>query len=222
MPNYRVHHLVYSRSLRILWMLEEMGATYEIVTYHRDKAFRAPPELEEIHPLGRAPVLEADGVVMAESGAILEFLADHHPELRPEPGTPEHQNFRFWMHYAEGSIMPPLLVRLLFDKVGSAKVPFFIKPVVKGIVDKVDKSYTDDQVGRHLRFMNQQLADREYFVGDTFSAADIQMIYAVDAGLERGRVDGLTNLSRWQERMADRPAYQRALEKGGPALPPAR
>lgn len=219
MPEIIVHHLKYSRSLRVLWMLEEMEADYSIVEYRRDRNFRAPPELENAHPLGRAPVVEVDGQTLAESGAILEFLADLHPALRPEAGTPELQQYRFWMHYAEGSLMPPLLVRLIIDNIRDAPVPFFLKPVTRTIAGKVDASYTDDQLGRHLRFVNDELGKRPYFVGDAFTAADIQMVYGVEAALDRSRVEGLDNLAAWHARVSARPAYRRALEKGGPAMP---
>jgi glutathione S-transferase len=220
MSQITVHHLIYSRSLRILWMLEEMEADYQLVEYHRDKDFRAPPELEQAHPLGRAPVVEVDGKVLAESGAILEFLADRHPALRPEPGTEAHQDYRFWMHYAEGSLMPPLLVQLIMANIRNAKVPFFLKPITRRIADTVDANYTRDQLGRHLRFVNAELANRPYFVGETFTAADIQMVYGVEAALERSGFEGLENLATWYERVSARPAYQRALAKGGPAMPP--
>ena len=214
-----VHHLIYSRSLRVLWMLEEMDTPYTLREYHRDENFRAPKSLEAIHPLGRAPVLEMDGRVLAESGAILEALADRAPELRPEAGSPALQDYRFWMHYAEGSLMPPLLIRLLIDQVRHAKVPFFIKPITRQIAQKVDDAYTDDQLERQLRFVDAHLASRAFFVGDSLTAADIQMVYAVEAGLGRGRVPDLPHAAAWLERMQARPAFQRAVDKGGPALP---
>ncbi len=219
MPQITVHHLNYSRSQRLLWMLEEMGIDYDMVTYERDRSFRAPPALARVHPLGRAPVVELDGQVLAESGAILERLADLHSALRPAPGSPEHQEYRFWLHYAEGSLLPPLLVRLIVDRIREASVPFFLRPVTRGIADKVDANYTDDQVALHLRFVDDHLADRAYFVGDDLTAADIQMGYPVEAALQRGRVEGLENLRAWHDRMASRPAYQRARDKGGPAMP---
>ncbi|TNE91009.1 MAG: glutathione S-transferase [Deltaproteobacteria bacterium] len=201
-------------------MLEEMGVDYEIVEYKRDRHFRAPPELEKAHPLGRAPVLEVDGRVLAESGAILEFLADMHPALRPEAGTPEFQDYRFWMHYAEGSLMPPLLVQLIMGQIRDAKVPFFLKPITRSIADNVDAKFTNDQLGRHVHFVDQQLAGHTYFVGNQFTAADIQMVYAVEAVLERSGIGGVDHLAAWHARVASRPAYKRALEKGGPAMPP--
>jgi glutathione S-transferase len=211
-----VHHLEYSRSSRILWMLEELDLDYELRTYKRDRHFRAPPELAEVHPLGRAPLVTVGDQVLAESGAIIEYFADHHPQLRPAESL---QDYRFWLHYAEGSVMPPLLVRLVIDNVRNAKLPFFIKPVARGIADKVDARYTDDALALHLGFMNDALQSREWFAGDAFTGADVQMLYAVLAGLGRGRVDELGNLEAWVKRVEARPAYQRAVEKGGPALP---
>jgi glutathione S-transferase len=215
-----VHHLEYSRSLRILWLLEELELDYAIERYARDKNFRAPPSLERVHPLGRAPAVEVDGQVLVESGAVIQHFVELHGRLGPS--KPEDRaRFLFWLHYPEGSAMPPLLVRLIFDRMKAAKLPFFVKPIVKGIVKKVDGAFTGPELARHLGFIDAQLATGPYVLGDTFSAADIQLLYTVEAGLARGCVP-MPHAEAWLTRVKQRPAYQRAEAKGGPAVPPPR
>lgn len=213
-----VHHLEHSRSLRVLWLLEELGLPYELQRYARDAGFRAPPELKAIHPLGRSPVVEVDGHVLAESGAIIEYLVERAAgELRPR----EHDallRYRFFLHYAEGSAMPPLLVQLLVEKIRAQKVPFFVKPITLRIGDGLEKSFSGPAIATHFDFVDGELAKRPYFAGSEFSAADIQMIYPVEAALRRGKGDW-PNLRAWQERVKARPAYQRAESRGGPAMP---
>lgn len=213
-----VHHLEFSRSLRALWMLEELGLDYTIRQWKRDAAFRAPTEATTVHPLGRFPMVEVDGHVLAESGAILEYFAAREHKLRPE-GADARLLYTFFMHYAEGSAMPPLLVQLILDKLRTAPVPFFVKPVVKGIAGQIEKAYSGPAIDLHFNFIEASLAQRPYFSGDTFSMADIQMIYPVEAGLARG-AGQRPNLQRWRERVTNREAYKRAEEKGGTALPP--
>lgn len=214
-----VHHLEHSRSLRILWLLEELELDYEVQLYARDpQTMRAPPELAKIHPLGRAPiVVDGEGVVLVESGAIIEHFVEAAARLRPE--DPEgRRRFRFWLHYAEGSAMPPLLVQLIMDRLKDAPVPFFIRPLVRGIAKKVESSYSGPELTRHLGFIERSLGESPYFAGDSFSAADIQMIYPVLAGLRRGS-EPMPKAEAWVRRIESRDAYQRALERGGPALP---
>lgn len=215
-----VHHLNYSRSTRILWLLEELGLDYEIQRYERDpKTFRAPPELAKVHPLGRAPVVTDGELVLAESGAIVEYLVDKTGQLGPQ--TPDERiRFRFFLHYAEGSVMPPLLVRLLMSKVKTAPLPFFIKPIARQIASKVEENYSDGEIDRHFTFLDAELAEREWLLGDRLTAADIQMLYPLEAGLSRGAGDR-PNIAAWLARVQARPAYQRAMEKGGPLVPPA-
>jgi glutathione S-transferase len=157
---------------------------------------------------------------VAESGAIVEYLLDEHdPEgrLRPKPRTPEGRRYTYWLHFAEGSAMPPLLMKLVFDKVRSAPVPFFIKPVVKGIADKVTSSFIAPNIGSQLAFMEAELAQRPWFAGTQFSAADIQMSFPLEAAASRGGLDTrYPKLSDFLARIHARPAYQRALEAGGP------
>ena len=148
----RVHHLNNSRSQRILWLLEELGLPYEVVRYQRDaKTMLAPPELRAVHPLGKSPVITDDDITVAESGAIIEYLIDRYGQgrLQPAAGTPERLRYTYWLHFAEGSAMPPLLMKLVFDKISTAPVPFFIKPIVKGIADKVT-AFTASDFGRTL------------------------------------------------------------------------
>lgn len=215
-----VHHLDNSRSQRILWLLEELDLPYEIRFYKRNaKTMLAPPELRAIHPLGKAPVVTDGDVVLAESGAIIDELIERHGagRLRPPAGTADRRRYNYWLHYAEGSLMPPLLVRLIFDKVKTAPVPFFIKPVTGGIAKMVDSTYTDPQIHLHLSFLESELGRSQWFAGEELTAADIQMSFPVEAAIARGG-SGKTwpRLHNYIDRIHARPAYQRALQKGGP------
>jgi len=213
-----VHHLEHSRSLRVLWLLEELGLPYDIRRYARDANFRAPPELKAVHPLGRSPAVEVDGRVLAESGAIIEYFADREGgKLRPDERDAKLR-YRFFLHYAEGSAMPPLLVQLLVDRIRAQKVPFFVKPITGKIADGVEQGFSGPAIATHFGFVESELAARPYFAGDEFTAADIQMIYPVEAALMRGK-GAWPNLRTWRERVTARPAYQRAEGKGGTALP---
>lgn len=217
-----IHHLENSRSQRVLWLLEELGTPYTVKRYARDpKTMLAPAELKRVHPLGKSPVIDDDGTVVAESGAIVEYLVEAHGggRLKPAPGTPEARRYTYWLHFAEGSLMPPLLVALIFAKVRGAKVPFFVKPIVKGIAAQVHKAYIDPNVTSLLAFMEAELTQREWFAGDAFTAADVQMSYPLEAAAA-GRA-GFTaqshpKLHAWLLRCQARPAYQRALAAGGP------
>ena len=216
-----VHHLNNSRSQRVLWLLEELGQPYEIVRYERDPAtMLAPASLKAVHPLGKSPVVVTDdGVVLAESGAILETLTERYGQgrLAPPAGTPEAARYRYWLHYAEGSAMPPLLLKLVFDRIEKSPVPFFVKPIVKGIAGKAKAAFIAPQLKTHLDFMEGELGKSLWFAGEEFSAADIQMSFAVEAARARGGLDqSRPKLMAYLERIHARPAYQRALERGGP------
>jgi glutathione S-transferase len=215
-----VHHLEHSRSQRVLWLLEELGVPYEVKRYQRDrKTMLAPPELKRVHPLGKSPVIEDDGVVVAESGAIVEYLVETHGKgrLRPPPGTPEARRYTYWLHFAEGSAMPPLLMKLVFDKVREAPVPFFLKPVLKGIANKVTSDFIAPNIEGQLDFMEAELKSRDWFAGPEFTAADIQMSFPLEAAAARAGLDARRpRLTGWLERIHARPAYARALQVGGP------
>ena len=214
-----VHHLNNSRSQRVLWLLEELGVPYEIKKYQRDaKTMLAPPELKRVHPLGKSPVITEDGNTVAESGAIVEYLVERHGtgRLAPRPGTPEHLRYNYWLHYAEGSAMLPLLLKLIFGRVETAPAPFFIRPIIKGIVKQVSHGFIDPQLKLHLDYIEAELGKSEWFVGNEFSAADIQMSFPLEAAAVRGGTDTSRPKSKaFLERIHARPAYQRALEKGG-------
>ena len=205
-------------------MLEELGVPYELREYKRNpKTMRAPPELRQLHPLGKSPVVSLGEVVLAESGAIQESLLDRYdPEgkLRPVAGAAERDAYHYWTHYAEGSAMPPNLVWLIFDNLRKAKVPFFVKPIVKTIAGKVDAAYTKPEMARHSEFVDGHLAKQEFFAGSSFTAADIQMFYPVDVRALRRGLAGAPGTQAWLERVKARPAYQKAVERGGAnALP---
>ena len=216
-----VHHLNNSRSQRVLWLLEELGVDYEVKRYERDaKTMLAPPELRKVHPLGKSPVISEDGATVAESGAIVEYLLERHDRgntLRPAPATPERLRFTYWLHYAEGSAMPPLLLSLIFARLPQGPMPFFVRPVVRGIADKVLGSYVNPQIRLHLDFMESELGQSAWFAGAAFSAADIQMSFPVEAAAARGAVGaGHPRLQAYLQTIHARPAYQRALAMGGP------
>jgi glutathione S-transferase len=215
-----VHHLENSRSQRVLWLLEELGAPYELRRYERDReTMLAPESLRAVHPLGKSPVITDDGRTIAESGAIVEYLVERYGNGRlvPPQGSPERLRYTYWLHYAEGSAMSPLLLRLIFNRIGSSPVPFFVRPVVKGIVAKVNTAFIEPQLKTHFDFIEAELAAREWFAGGSFTAADIQMSFPLEAGASRGVVDGSRpHIHAFLARIHARPAYRRALEKGGP------
>ena len=215
-----VHHLNNSRSQRVLWLLEELGLEYEIVRYQRDpKTMLAPPELKAIHPLGKSPVITDNGVTVAESGAIVEYLIDTYGNgrLAPPAGTEERRRWTYFLHYAEGSAMAPLLMKLIFDRVETSPAPFFVKPIARGIAQKVKGSYILPQIDMHLDYLESELGKSSWFAGSEFSAADIQMSFPLEAASARGGLDtSRPNLAAFLKRIHSRPAFQRALERGGP------
>jgi glutathione S-transferase len=214
-----VHHLNNSRSQRVLWMLEELGLTYEIRPYRRDaKTMLAPPELRKVHPLGKSPVVSDGAEVLAESGAILEYFADKYGagRLAPAPGSPERVRYSYWMHFAEGTAQPALLLKLLFDRIKSAPMPFFARPIARKIADQALATYVLPNVERPLDFMEAELGRSEWFGGPQFSAADVQMSFPVEVSRMRGGLDERRpKLMAFLEKIHARPAYQRALERGG-------
>jgi glutathione S-transferase len=214
-----VHHLNNSRSQRILWLLEELGLEYDIKRYQRDpQTMLAPPELRRIHPLGKSPVITDGDLTLAESGAIVEYLVGRYGNGRlvPAADTPEKLRYTYWLHYAEGSMMPPLLMKLIFDRLERAPMPFFAKPIARAIAKKTKASFIEPNINRHLDYMESELGKAAWFAGETFTAADIQMSFPLEAATARG---GL-NLSRpklmtFLDRIHSRPAYKKAIERGG-------
>ena len=215
-----VHHLNNSRSQRVLWLLEELGVPYEIKRYERDpKTMLAPPELRAVHPLGKSPVITDAGQTIAESGAIIEYLVDKYGEgsgLKPAAGTPERLRYTYWLHYAEGSAMPPLLLKLVAQRIGTAPMPFFAKPIARKIAATLESSFINPQLKLHFGYMDNELSKTGWFAGDTFTAADVQMSFPLEAGSARAGMKGRTPaIDDFLQRIHARPAYQRALERGG-------
>jgi glutathione S-transferase len=214
-----VHHLNNSRSQRILWLLEELGVPYEIKFYTRDPVtLLAPPELRLVHPLGKSPLITDEGVTIAESAAIVEYLVECYGggRLIPEARTPERLRYTYWLHFAEGSAMTPLLLKLIFMRVQTAPMPFFAKPIARAIAAKAQSTYIDPNLARHLDFMEGALLAHEWFAGPEFSAADIQMSFPIELSRARGGLDEkYPRLMRYLERIHARPCYQRGLAAGG-------
>jgi glutathione S-transferase len=215
-----VHHLNNSRSQRVLWLLEELGVPYELKHYQRDaKTMLAPSSLKKVHPLGKSPVITDDGQAIAESGAIIEYVLERYGNgrLAPAPGTPAHLRYRYWLHYAEGSAMPPLVMKLVFVRLKTAPMPFFVRPFARGIADNVLRNFVDPQIRLHLGYMEQELQRSAWFAGEELGAADIQMSFPIEAAAVRGGLGAdFPRLQAFLERIRARPAYRRAMEKGGP------
>ena len=201
----KVHHLNNSRSHRILWMLEELKQRYEIVAYQRDpKTMLAPPELKKIHPLGKSPVIEDGDLILAESGAIIEYLSGKYGNgaFTPIVGTKEHIQYLHWMHFAEGTAMLQLILKLYLSRIPDAPAP---------LLERVD-----GQIGAHLAYMNTALSTSPFFAGENFSAADVQMSFSVLAASARsGLSERFSHLMRWLENVRARPAFIAAEARGG-------
>jgi glutathione S-transferase len=213
-----VHHLNNSRSQRVLWLLEELGLPYDIKHYQRNATTNlAPPELLLVHPLGKSPVITDGDATMAETGAIIEYLVDRADgKLRPGAGTPEHRRYTYWLHFAEGSAMPPLVMTLVLGRIKKAG-PFFVKPIVQRIADTVLDSFVMPNIKRQLDFMESELAARPWFAGNEFSAADVQMSFPLEVAAVRGGLGArYPRLSDFLARIHARPTYQAALKRGGP------
>ena len=198
-----VHHLNDSRSQRVLWLLEELGTPYEIRSHARDATTRlAPPELTAVHPLGKSPVVEEEGLTVIESGAIVDYILRHHGggRLQPAAGTRDFELYNQWLHYAEGSAMLPLMLRLYTGRLGEAAAP--LKPRI------------DSELANHLGYVNRALEGREFLVGDSLTGANVQMSFVGEASRDL-RVQ-YPAMDAWVRRLQARPAYRRALERGGP------
>jgi glutathione S-transferase len=211
-----VHHLNNSRSQRILWLLEELGLDYDIKYYQRDpETMLAPASLLAVHPLGKSPVITDDTLTLAESGAIIEYLVERYGEGRfaPPLDVPERLRYRYWLHYAEGSLMPPLLIKLIFDQM-EQKSPFFLRPIVRSISQPIRSSFLDPQITTNLDYLESELEHYPWFVGNEFTAADIQMSFPLENAVERAGLDASRpKLMDWLDRIHARPAYQRAVKR---------
>jgi glutathione S-transferase len=213
-----VHHLNNSRSQRVLWLLEELGLPYEIVRYQRQADMRAPKDLRAIHPLGKSPVITDGGKTIAESGAIVEYIVGTYGDGRlvPAPDTPERLRYTYWLHYAEGSAMPLLLLKLLFN-IMPKRAPALLRPVVRKVSSQALTTLVNPQLKQHMSFWESELTKSEWFAGDAFTAADIQMSFPLEAAAARGGLEqGHPAAMAFLDRIHARPAYQRALEQGGP------
>lgn len=215
-----LHHLANSRSFRILWLLEELEVDYKLTNYERNKAYRAPESLKAIHPLGHAPILEVDNRTLVESGFIIEYLLKHYDKQQSFKPADDNEaawdDYTFWLHFAEASLMPPLVMRLVFTKVVQQS-PMFIKPVSKKIQGQVEKNMISSNLDKMLAMMEQHLQHNAWFAGSEFSGADIQMHLGVvganaGPGLNKNKY---ANLLNWLKRCEERPAFKRAEEKGG-------
>jgi len=217
-----VHHLENSRSHRVLWLLEEIGVPYEVKFYARDPAtMLAPPALRAVHPLGKSPVIVDGAVTLAESGAIIEYLVEKNPAsaMAPARGTAEWVRYLYWLHFAEGSAMPPLLLKLVLDRIATAP-PWPIRPIVAAVARRANDRITAPRLAENLDLMEAELNRSTWFAGDAFSAADIQMSYPIEASVRRAGLDQRRpKLMAYLDRIHDRPAHRRAVERGGPAMP---
>jgi len=214
-----VHHLNNSRSQRVLWLLEELAVDYDVRRYQRDaKTMLAPAELRKVHPLGKSPVISDGDLTLAESGAIVEYLADRYGNgrLAPPPGTAGRLRYSYWLHFAEGTAMPPLLLKLVFDRIEKAPAPFFVRPIARAIANRAKSTFVQPNIDRNLDYMEAELGKSNWFAGNEFSAADVQMSFPLEAAAARGGLDSRRpRLMAFLERIHARPAYRRALEKGG-------
>jgi glutathione S-transferase len=214
-----VHHLNQSRSHRVLWLLEELEVPYEVVNYQRDaRTLLAPPELRRVHPLGKSPVITDEGRTIAESGAIIEYLVErygHGRGLAPAVGTDEHLRYRYWLHYAEGSAMPILLMKLVFMRIPKPPMPAVLRPFAKLISMGVQTRLLDPQLKNHMQYWAEELRRGGWFAGEAFTAADIQMSFAVEAAVGRSGRTPAPEIDGFLKRIHQRPAYQRAEQKGG-------
>ncbi|WP_320200583.1 glutathione S-transferase family protein [Agrobacterium sp. rho-13.3] len=212
-----VHYLENSRAHRILWLLEELGLDYEVKTYKRAPDMRAPKSLKAIHPLGKSPVIEDGGKIYAESGAIIEYLLDTYGNgaFRPQPGTDAYRRYIYWLHYAEGSAMPLLLLKLLFSRI-PREVPFLLRPVANLISNGVASKLVDPQLKDHTAYWESELARDGLFAGSELTGADIAMSFPVEAAMSRAAGANKTPaIVQFLQNIRARPAYQRALKKGG-------
>lgn len=217
-----LHHLENSRSQRIAWLLEEAGVEYEVKRYARDPVNGlAPPELKQVHPLGKSPVITDDGVTVAESGAIIEYLIEQHGggRLRPAEGTEARRAYTYWLHFAEGSMMPLLVMKLVFGRLSGKPIPFFLRPIGKIFATAVEQNYLGPSLAAQLDFIEATLEKQPWFAGDDFTAADIQMSFPLQAA--QGRVDlgKYPRIKDWIDRVEARDGWKKAVDRVGPLEP---
>lgn len=214
-----VHHLENSRSQRILWLLEELGVPYEVKRYERDRTTNlAPPELKAVHPLGKSPVIIDDGCVVAETGAIIEYVVERHGggRLVPPAGSPERLRYTYWMHAAEGSVMPLLVMQLVFRRIETG-APWLIRPIARAIAAQVRAAYLGPSLKAALDYMESELGRTTWFAGEELTAADVMVSFPVEGAAARADLGtDYPRLNAFLERVRARPAYRRALERGGP------
>ena len=213
-----VHHLNNSRSQRVLWLLEELGLPYEVKRYERNaQTMLAPPELLAIHPLGKSPVITDGDKTIAETGAIVEYVIETYGQGRliPAAGTPERLRYTYWLHYAEGSAMTPLLLKLVFTAL-PARAPGLLKGLVKAVAAKAQSGFVDPQLKTHIDYWDAELAKAAWFAGPDFTAADIMMSFPLEAGAARAGAGSRPRVKAFLDRIHARPAYRAALERGGP------
>lgn len=215
-----VHHLNNSRSQRVLWLLEELGVPYEVKRYERDrKTNLAPKELMNVHPLGKSPVIEDVGAVIAETGAIMDYIVETHGggRLAPARRTPDYLKYKYWMHAAEGSYMPPLVMALFLNRMETAPMPFFARPIAKRLTQGVRDLYLDHTTKALFDHVENELGRSAWLAGSEFSAADIMMSFPLEVAQQRVEAaKNRTNIASFVEKIHARPAYARALEQGGP------
>jgi glutathione S-transferase len=212
-----VHHLNNSRSQRVLWLMEELNMRYEVKRYERDaKTMLAPKELKAIHPLGKSPVITDNGLTIAETGAIIEYILDRYGEgqLRPKPGTPEYLQYRYWLHYAEGSAMSPLLLKLVFTRLPQ-NAPALVKGIVKNVAKQAQERLVDPNVRAHIDYWDTELSKSEWFAGQEFTAADIMMSFPLEAAAARADAKTRPMVKAFLDKIHGRPAYHAALKTGG-------
>ncbi|MBV7435313.1 glutathione S-transferase [Cardiobacteriaceae bacterium TAE3-ERU3] len=208
---YRIHHLEQSRSHRIVWLAEELQLNYELVTYKRDpQTLRAPQSLCAIHPLGKSPLLEDNGQVISESASIIDYLLDrHNHNLRPAYDTSAYEQYRYWLHFSEASLMPLLFARLIVSRTAKPPIPALLRPITSKVVNGINSAFFDPELSKLTTYLADHLDQQPYFVGESFTAADIQMAYPVSAF-----AGAHPTIDAWLERVCSRPAQQRAVEKG--------
>ncbi len=212
-----VHHLNNSRSQRVLWLLEELGAEYEVKRYERTKDLQAPPELKKVHPLGKSPVITDEGRTIAETGAIVEYILAKYGDgrLMPPQRSEDYWQARHFLHYAEGSAMPPLFLMLVLQMIPD-RAPFFAKPILKASMEKVDEMLVKPQMARHLDHWERSIEKTGWFAGPEMTVADIMMSFPVEAAAKRFGYEYHPRLRDFLQRIHARPAYRQGLKRGGP------